>query len=69
MDGMGDMVVSPNPMALTVTVNPFGVLKGIKLDEYRYVMLVASIMMLHCVITGFIAGSYRKRIFSEEFMQ
>ena len=32
-------------------------------------MLVASIMMFHIVVTGFIAGNRRKYTFSDDFME
>jgi|LauGreDrversion4_2_1035121.scaffolds.fasta_scaffold247957_1 hypothetical protein len=57
------------PTAADYATAPLGVLKGVNLDDYRWVMLVASIMVFHFAITGFIAGSYRSKIFTEEFMK
>lgn len=39
-----------------------------KIDEYRWVMLVASIMMFQLTLTGFVAGSKRK-LFNKDFMK
>ena len=39
------------------------------LVNYKWVMLVASIMMFHFIFTGFAAGNRRKFAFSDEFME
>ncbi len=38
-------------------------------EDYRYVLLVASILAFHLIITGFIAGSKRSKVFNKEFMK
>ena len=38
-------------------------------DDYRWVLFVASLIGFHCTITGFFAGSRRKHVFSEAFME
>ena len=37
--------------------------------EYRWVLLVASVMAFHFTVTGFIAGSKRSKTFTKEFME
>ena len=60
---MNSTITLPNTGAL------FSVLKGMDINNYRWVMLVASIMMIHFIVTGFFAGSGRKNAFSEEFLE
>ncbi len=39
------------------------------INEYKWVLLVASLICFHFTVTGFWAGSKRRKIFSEEFMK
>lgn len=45
------------------------VLQGMKIEDYRWVMLVASIMMFELTITGFVGGGGRKKTFSDAFIK
>ena len=38
-------------------------------DDYRYVLLTASLICFHITITGFIAGGKRSKAFSKDFME
>ena len=38
-------------------------------DDYRYVLLTATVIALHVFITGFIAGGSRGKIFNQKFME
>ena len=47
-----------------------GVLRGMDVENYKWVALVATLMMFHVIITGFTAGGgQRSKAFSEEFME
>ena len=37
-------------------------------DDYRYVLMISALMAFECLVVGFVAGSKRSKIFSEEFM-
>lgn len=39
------------------------------INEYKWVMLVASLICFHYTVTGFMAGGKRRKIFTEEFMK
>jgi hypothetical protein len=38
-------------------------------DEYRWVLLTASIIAFHFTLTGFIVGGKRGKTFNKEFME
>jgi len=47
----------------------FGVMRHVEIEDYKWVALVASLMMFHIFVTGFIPGSIRGKIFTQKFME
>ena len=54
----------------TTAVGGFSLLKSVNFMDYRWVLLTASLMAFHFILTGFIAaGGRRKKTFTPEFLE
>lgn len=52
------------------SVSPFmGVLQGVDFESYKWVALVASLMMFQVVMIGMIPGGARSKLFTKEFLE